>query len=462
MIFNQFQFYFLFAAIWIVWFVVPSHLFRLSLLLASSYVIYASIEPTMVVLLFTITSINYLAPIGFEKYEKQKKLIFWGIISANLGLIAWFKYYLFLRSNLALLGIPIPHLDIILPVGISFYTFQAMSYSIDTYYQACPREKSFLRFALFVSFFPQLVSGPIVKAKQLLPQFHQTGFLLDSKKVYKGIKYILIGLVLKVVIADNLAHYTIAMNNPQFTYRHSFNLLFLTYSFMVQMFGDFAGYSLIAIGLAQLLGYQLPQNFQYPFLATGFNDFWRRWHITLTQWLKDYVFLRLNMRSLLKGRILLCLFITFLISGLWHGANWNFIAWGGLHGIFCCIDLWCSRRFKKLKPNLFIRLLLWFITLHMVCFAGIFFYHSNISTAIRFLEAMFIENWNQPLILPRIFDMLFFILPIFFYHFFHLLRNKRKSNIFQHPIVEVCALSLVIIMLINLWGDSKGFIYFQF
>ena len=347
-------------------------------------------------------------------------------------------------------------------MGISFFTFQIQSYLLDVYYRVLPPEKSWLRVALFACFFPQLVAGPIVKARHFLPQL-QVLPSVKGEDLLMGVQWITSGLFLKVVIADNLAQYTLALADPTYTVRHALNLLVLSWSFMAQVFGDFGGYSLIAMGLARCLGYRLPLNFNAPFLAVGFNDFWKRWHISLTQWFRDYLFLRLSMGSFLKGRLYTCLLITFLVSGFWHGAHWSYVVWGGLHGLGCALETWCTRRGWRWS-NPMVRGLQWAITFQSVCFLGIFFYHTSLSSALGYFSALVGESWHQPLILPRMADMVFFLGLLALHHLVIWCREASRS--FHAWSETMGARSLLILLnllaLCSMWGEARTFIYFQF
>jgi D-alanyl-lipoteichoic acid acyltransferase DltB (MBOAT superfamily) len=346
-----------------------------------------------------------------------------------------------------------------LPIGISFFTFQVQSYLLDVYYRVIPIERSWVRLSLFVMFFPQLVAGPIVKARHFLPQLKEQS-KISQRDIEVGLLLITSGLLLKIVVADNLAHYTIALQSPMQEIRHSLNLLVLSWAFMVQVFGDFSGYTSIAIGLARLLGYRLPKNFNDPFLATGFNDFWSRWHMSLTNWFKDYVFLRLASRSVLQGRLQVCLMLTFLVSGLWHGPYWTYVLWGGLHGLGCVIDGKIHRKNgPRWKPKGLRAFCYRIFTFQMVCFLGIFFYHKTFSDVFKYFRALFIGGWSQPLMMPRLADMLFFMLPVVVMHTY---AYFRKEMDLEKTKASPYLIGLNLVLLSSLWSDSQAFIYFAF
>jgi D-alanyl-lipoteichoic acid acyltransferase DltB (MBOAT superfamily) len=375
-----------------------------------------------------------------------------------------------LQSVLSWTSLEIPQVPAWLPVGISFFTFQAQSYTIDVYYKVIPAEKSLLRFSLFVSFFPQLVAGPIVKARHFLPQLQRI-----PKVQWEDVSFALFsistGLMLKMVVADNLAQYTIALKAPLYEVRHSLNLLVLSWAFMVQIFGDFAGYSAIAIGLARLFGYRLPINFNAPFIALGFNDFWKRWHITLTNWFKDYLFLRMAMRGPLKGKMYHGLGLTFLASGLWHGAHWTYVIWGALQGLGCIVDMAYHRSHgPRWAPSGWRAFLIWALTFQCICWLGVVFFHHEMDPVLGYFSFLFGEGWQQPLLLPRVADMIFFMMPVLVIHLYVLLEErtrKQKKCSFLLDLREKSSFQMVmtglnLCLLSLMWGEKQGFIYFAF
>jgi alginate O-acetyltransferase complex protein AlgI len=457
--FNDFFYYFFLILVVLVVYIVPKQ--RNLLLLIASYYFYATQQANFVLLLFFVSITSYTGAIAYQKWPHKKKHILLLSIFLHLSLLVFYKYYDFGCDNLILVGLKLPELDILLPIGISFYTFQSMSYLIDCYYKAVPIERNIIRHLLYIAFFPQLVAGPIVKARHFLPQLKNKTLKLNSQDVYFAIKCIVIGVFLKIVIADNLAFYTSSMQYPMYEYRHSLNLLVLCYAFMVQIFCDFGGYSLVAIGSARLLGFHLPQNFNYPFSAVGFNDFWRRWHITLTSWFKDYVFLRIAMRPKKKSEMYYAILITFLLSGLWHGANWCFVIWGGLHGLFCIFEQLVFSKLKIRKPSGLFKVFWWFLCITLICIVSLFFYHSDVSQVKAYLIAMTITNWDQPLLLPRLGDIFFYLSFIALYHIFPIIRrNIKRSEIILN--LEIIILTILILLSLNLWGESHEFIYFRF
>lgn len=326
---------------------------RFVFLLAASYLFYMAWNPRFIALIIASTLVDFWVAQRIEdtpdtETAKRKHLL-WGSLAMNLGLLGYFKYTNFFLQSVSgaasLLGadLAIPLFSIVLPVGISFYTFQTMSYTVDVYRRQIPAERSLLKFALYVSFFPQLVAGPIVRAADLLPQFHRS-VSLDREQVGAALFRIARGLVKKVVVADFLAVNLVdrAFSNPEIY--SSPELLIALYGYTMQIYCDFSGYTDVAIGTAQLLGYKLPENFDRPYAATTVAGFWRRWHITLAGWLRHYVFFPLggSRGSIWKAHR--NTFITLILIGLWHGANWTFVVYGAIHGIAISINRMLVRR----------------------------------------------------------------------------------------------------------------------
>lgn len=326
---------------------------KINLLLAS-YVFYAAWNPPFILLLWLSTVVDYF--VGRALYTQQnvtkKRLLLVLSLIGNLGMLCFFKYGTFLLENFVslvnLIGIEFSPAkpNIILPAGISFYTFTTLCYTIDMYYKKSEPVKSMLDFSLFVTFFPHLVAGPIVRPPQLVPQF-ETPRSATMKQMTEGLLLLTLGLFMKVVLADGqLAG---AAND---VFGHTGQLPSLdtwmgVLAFSGQIFFDFAGYSTCAIGVALCLGFVLPENFKYPYAAVGFSDFWRRWHITLSAWLRDYLYIPLggNRKGELKTYI--NLMVTMLLGGLWHGANWTFVVWGGLHGFYLWVEKFIRDKFSK-------------------------------------------------------------------------------------------------------------------
>jgi alginate O-acetyltransferase complex protein AlgI len=404
--FNSIQFLLFFPLVATAFFVIP-HRVRWFLLLGASYIFYISWNPKYVVVLLTVTVIGYLSGLLLESEDRQtrRRIILIFSLLASLGILLFFKY--FELSSRALhvffeqLGIShlIPGFNILLPLGISFFTFQTMSYILDVYRGIIPAEKHVGMYALFIAFFPHLTAGPIARAKQLLPQFH-TVHAPDYEMIVSGLQRMVWGLFKKLVIADRLALLvnTVYGDPTAFT---GTALIIATYAFAFQIYCDFSGYADIAIGAARVMGFELQENFQRPYSAHSIPDFWRRWHITLYNWLRDYIFYPLSRvlrRSRLNSDNLLVLalppMLTMLASGLWHGTDWTFIIWGALHGVFMVSSVLWNRRNNSLQlpfslhPQVAngIRI---FATFNLVCFAWIFFRANSLSDAVYIIQHLF-------------------------------------------------------------------------
>ncbi|MFR1235637.1 MAG: MBOAT family O-acyltransferase [Barnesiella sp.] len=281
-------------------------------------------------------------------------------------------------------------MNILLPVGISFYTFQAIGYTIDVYRKTILPEKNFFTYALFVSFFPQLVAGPIERAKNLLPQFHSK-HIFNQEKALEGLKLMIWGYFMKLCIAERLSPYVDAVYN-NYHQHNGTSLLLATFFFTFQIFCDFGGYSLIAIGAAKCMNFELMQNFNRPYFAINIKQFWRKWHISLSTWFMDYVYIPLGGNRCKTTKHLKNLFVTFFVSGLWHGANWTFIAWGSLHGIYLIVGILKNKYLPKVKaPSVIHTIVNVIVTFCLVMFAWIFFRANDITSAFAIIKKIFTE-----------------------------------------------------------------------
>lgn len=338
MLFNSCQFL-VFFLMTTAWFYALKHRFRWPLLLLFSCYFYMVFIPKYILILFFLIVIDYLAGLVIEPAKGMRRKVFLVIsLIANIGMISFFKYFNFAEIEAgrlcAWLGIGFhpSHLNVLLPIGLSFHTFQSMSYTIEVYRGKYRAERHFGYYALYVLFYPQMVAGPIERPYNLLPQFH-TPVRFNSMNIIEGVELMLWGLFKKVVIADNLALIADpAFQNPKT--HMGWPIILATYAFAFQIYCDFSGYTDIARGAARTLGYRLMLNFDRPYHAQSIAEFWRRWHISLSTWFRDYVYFPLGGNRTAKGRHCFNLMVVFLISGLWHGASWAFIAWGALHGIY--------------------------------------------------------------------------------------------------------------------------------
>ncbi len=489
--FNSVEFLIFFPIAMLLNFVVPTK-FRLIPLLALSYYFYMSWNPELVFLILFTTSVSYVSGIIVEKTESSAKRKLWLAISiiASLSVLFFFKYYNFLAGGVsAMFSIFGANTDftiegLVLPVGISFYTFQTLSYSIDVYRGNIPAERNFLYYALFVSFFPQLVAGPIERPENLLPQL-KAEHKINRSDLSIGAKRAVSGFFKKVVVADIAGTYVNGVfNNPESATGAS--VIIASMLFAVQIYCDFSGYTDIAIGCGRMMGYRLMQNFDRPYCATNIKDFWSRWHISLTSWFKDYLYIPLGGNRKGKTRMYVNLFIVFLVSGLWHGADMTFVIWGVLHGIYRVFGALTSKRRDRLyekaglcvtsKPVLAFRRVVTFL---LVCFAWIFFRANNIGELGVLLSKLFTDfgaltvfsdmgfTLSSVLILVLSFVLLSMIDRRYTYGFY---KNSSGEKIGADAVVFI-VWAVIFAWILILGGDStssiasggaSAFIYFQF
>lgn len=311
-------------------------------LLIVSYLLYLQWKPIYACILLGVTVVTYYSAIVITKAKKRKVWVTIGTIISILPLV-FFKYFNFINSciNDVLttigLNLNLPGLNWAIPIGISFFTFQALSYMMDVYYERQKAEHDFLTYALFVSFFPSIISGPINKASLIIPQIKKLRPYFDYSKAVIGLKMLLWGMFMKVVVADRVALYVDTVL-PDYKNYTGLSCLLASFLYSIQIYADFAGYSLMAIGVGKVLGFELTENFRRPYLAVSVTDFWHRWHISLSTWLKDYIYIPLGGSRCSKLCNYKNIFVTFLVSGIWHGANWTFILWGSIHGIYQIIE----------------------------------------------------------------------------------------------------------------------------
>lgn len=394
-----------------------------------------------------------------------KKVYLISSLILNLGALFLFKYYNFAAENLSLLlermglMVEMPQFTLLLPVGISFYVFQALGYSIDVYRGKTNVEHNFFTYALFVSFFPQLVAGPIERSTNLLQQFKiKHAFSYDN--VMAGIRLMLWGYFLKLVLADRCAIYVDPIFN-NVPYHNGGSFLLASLFFPFQIYGDFAGYSLTAIGAAKVMGFNLMENFRRPYFATTVTDFWHRWHISLSTWFKDYLYIPLGGNRVSTIRCNFNIMTTFIVSGIWHGANWTFVVWGTIHGLLQCIEKGLG--WNKISWNTSMKIFHWLLTFCIVCLAWIFFRSNNISDAFSIIKSIF-TNLKMPYMRVSDFLAIGMALSIMF---IKEMKDEGNSKVrisnSQYWIVRHCYV-VVMITFIILFGVLNGdqFIYFQF
>jgi alginate O-acetyltransferase complex protein AlgI len=476
MLFNSIHFLFFFIAVTALYFLLP-HRFRWFMLLAASCYFYMAFIPVYILILGGTIVIDYFAGIWLEKIEgKRRKYFLVASLIANIGVLAFFKYYNFLNANLSELlssfGYKnvIPDLSILLPIGLSFHTFQAMSYTIEVYRGNQKAERHFGIYALYVMFYPQLVAGPIERPQNLLHQFRKKHYF-KYESFIGGLKLILWGFFMKLVVADRLAIYVNAVyNNPD---KHNgVTLVVATVFFAFQIYCDFAGYSNIAIGAAKVMGFKLMTNFNRPYFSASISEFWKRWHISLSTWFKDYLYISLGGNKVAIPRWYFNLFFVFAVSGLWHGANWTFIIWGALNGFYLVFAIISEKWRKKLGKLIYLdklprlnNLLQILITFALVCFAWIFF-RAN-STADAFLIVKNIFSFNGSLYIGEIQQFFYCIAAIIFLLLLEISQNyflfsdlPVKTN---HWFKEHIAYAILVILILILGVfDGGQFIYFQF
>ena len=347
MLFNSFEFLIFFPVVVSIYFLMPARWRWLHLLIAS-YVFYMAWEPAYAILIFASTVVDYFVARHLERSEDlhRKRLLLSISLTVNLGLLFSFKYYNLINGTFLAaaqsvgLDWPLPESNLLLPVGISFYTFQTLGYTIDVYWGKMKAERHFGRFALYVCFFPQLVAGPIERAQRLLPQLRRTHHW-DTERVKSGLRLILWGLFKKVVVADRIAQITDAIYGQPDAFG-GLAVVVATGCFGYQVYCDFSGYSDIAIGTARVMGYDLMTNFDQPHLAKSINEFWQRWHISLMTWFRDYIYFPLGGSRVATWRIYLNIMAVFVASGIWHGAEWSFVVWGAMNGVYIIVGIWTS------------------------------------------------------------------------------------------------------------------------
>ena len=473
MLFNSFSFLYFFSLVYAVY-AVLKHRYQNMLLLVASYFFYGSWDWRFLSLIFLSTVVDYWCGLGIHRATsvRRRRLLLTTSVVANLGILFTFKYFGFfaasLQTLLATLNVPVDWrlLHLVLPVGISFYTFQTMSYTIDIYRGQLAPTRSFLNFAVFVAYFPQLVAGPIERASRLLPQIEQPR-TIHYAVVREGLWLILLGYLKKLVIADSMASVAGPIfENPQAA--SGLSIVLGVYAFAFQIYGDFSGYSDIARGISKLMGIELMVNFRHPYFATNPSDFWRRWHISLSTWLRDYLYIPLGGNrggTLATDRNLM---ITMLLGGLWHGAAWHFVAWGFYHGSLLIVHKHCQGLLASLEPASRHGQTLWRVLktigfFQLTCIGWLLF-------AVRDLGdvGVLAQNLLQPWHLPGVTEI-FLLLAVLAAALLLVLELSEEIagslvlvKIWPSPARLACyAVSFAFIVLVAREG-SVEFIYFQF
>lgn len=474
MLFNSLTFIVFFAVVLVLHYTVSAWRMQKSILLIASYIFYAAWNPPFVILLWISTLVDwYVAKaLAEEEIQAKRRLLLFASLTVNLGLLGFFKYGEFFLQNfielasLAGFSYTPAKLDIILPVGISFYTFQTLSYTLDVYFKKTQRCQSFLDFALYVTFFPQLVAGPIVRATDFLPQCEKPKRATRDQFGW-GLYFITLGLFQKVVLADGMLS---SATDKVFSFKGDSIFILDAWlgllAFSAQIFCDFAGYSTCAIGVALCLGFILPDNFRSPYAAIGFSDFWRRWHITLSTWLRDYLYIPLGGNRHETYRTLFNLMFTMFLGGLWHGASWTFIAWGVLHGSYLVVEHVLRQNFSDLQwvktgPGRFV---ITGITFFFISLAWVFFRASDFPTAWMMFTSLFSFSGDGEQLLPtlEIIQVVIVVSALLAIHYY--LHEKRLEHAMQDmPRGWVVAIwTTMLFGLILMQGGASAFIYFQF
>lgn len=494
MLFNSMQFLIFFPLVVLGYIIIPPKL-RYIYLLFVSYIFYMGWNPKYALLIAISTIITYFCGIFLNKASSLniKKAIIAIGFSSNIAILFFFKYFNFFMDSIDSIldffniSVSPPPFDVILPVGISFYTFQALGYIVDVYRENTKAEKNFLKYALFVSFFPSLITGPIERSENLLGQINK---LHDMKipryiDVTSGLITMVWGLFVKMVIADRIAILVDTVFDTYWVYGF-FGLSVATVGFAIQIYCDFSSYSTIAIGAAQVMGFSLMENFNTPYFARSIKEFWQRWHISLSTWFKDYLYIPLGGNRISKCRTYLNMFIVFLVSGIWHGANWTFIFWGALHGMYQIIGSLLIPTKKhinnilKTKTNCFsYKFGQITITFFLVSFAWIFFRSDTIVDAFQFINRMFTNRdfwaffdgsiYTLGLLRPEFNILLISLVALFLVDLIKYAKGLtidkylEEQNIwFQWAIIISIFISTIVFGIYGPAFDAKQFIYFQF
>ena len=485
MLFNSVEYLLFLPTVFVLYWIVAklgNLKIQNTLILLASYIFYGLWDWRFLFLILASTVVDYFMGLAIQKSQEQQKsgrLYLWCSIIFNVALLGFFKYYNFFVDSFVdmvnLFGYPMKStwtLNIILPVGISFYTFQTMSYSLDIYYKRIQPTKSFLNFATFVAFFPQLVAGPIERASNLLGQ-------ITNKRVFKyeqtveGLKLILWGLFKKMVIADGIAPMVDDIFANYDTFSASTLALGVTL-FSFQVYGDFSGYSDIAIGTAKLFGIELMSNFRFPNFSRNVAEYWQRWHTSLSTWFRHYLYIPLGGSRVSKAKSVRNICIIFLVSGFWHGANWTFIFWGAFHAL-AYIPVFLMGRNTIYKNTVVAQNSMLpslkeigqlFATFSIVTFSRIFFRSESLQDSFVFIQRLFTQFQWEPYHHPmgyRLIDY-FVLLALFVAYEFIIRKDERSPFKFKSRVVRFCAYTLVIFSILLFYDDGvdRSFIYFQF
>jgi len=476
MLFNTLTFAEFFLVFYCLYLIL-NHKWQNWLLLGASYLFYGLWDWRFLSLLLITTTLDYCCGhlIPRVRGVTQKKLLLALSIAVNLTILGFFKYFHFFTESMQVflsacgLAVSLPSLQLVLPVGISFYTFKSMTYTIDTYRGRVMSSASFFEYALFVAFFPQILAGPIERASNMLPQIikHRN---ISIENFFLGCYQLFWGLFLKMFAADNLARLADGIFAAPQPYTGPGSLI-ATYAFTVQIFCDFAGYSFMSQGLASCMGFTTMDNFRFPYFVTNPQDFWRNWHISLSTWLRDYLYIPLGGNKKGERRTYINLMVTMLLGGLWHGAAWTFVLWGAYHGMLLCIQRFFrtsndQKRFPKgIMAQSFGKTISWFACLNAVSLGWLVFRVPTIKQALDMMQAI-CTTWSYEIIWKyrgQGFGLLMFSTPVLIMQLIQYRKNDLLAVYKANTLLKACIYVLMFYMLI-LWGVQGGeeFIYFRF
>lgn len=469
MLFNSIEFIIFFIVVTSVYFMLP-HRFRWMLLLAASCYFYMAFVPIYILILGGTIVIDYFAGILIENApQKRKKFFLLLSLVANIGVLCVFKYYNFFIENINSISgaFKLPYLHILLPIGLSFHTFQAMSYTIEVYRGNQKAERHFGIYSLYVMFYPQLVAGPIERPQNMLHQFYEKQ-KFNEDDFYIGVKMMLWGMFKKVVIADRLAIYVNQVYGAPETFSGSMIFLAVVF-FAVQIYCDFSGYSSIAIGAARTMGFRLMTNFKNPYESVTVAEFWNRWHISLSAWFKDYLYypVAVALRNWGLAAAIIATMLTFFISGFWHGAGWNYILFGVLTGLFIVIETLLKIKSTKIRKSKIKKIIGIMYVFGVAAFTMIFFRSKNIEQGFFILKRMFTAPWQLPAstpVFPGLSMVLSFVLIFFlFYSEAKFIHGITENRLNENRRVNI-GFGIAIFTMILLLGifQKLSFIYFQF
>ena len=459
MLFSSLTFLLIFLPLCLLfYFIIPNIKYKNIILLLFSLVFYAWGEPVYIFLMLLSILITYIFGLLINKSKHKKTFLVLGIIFLLFNLL-FFKYGNFIVDNINyLFGLNIKSLNLPLPIGISFYTFQALSYLIDLYRGKFKVQKNILNLALYISLFPQLIAGPIVRYEQVERQINYREQTLE--KVVEGSHRFIIGLSKKVILANSMALICDTIYNQYYNYG-TIILWIAAITFMFQIFFDFSGYSDMAIGLGKIFGFEFLENFYYPYVAKSITEFWRRWHISLSSWFKDYIYIPLGGSRCSKLKNIRNIFIVWLLTGLWHGANWNYIIWGIYFGILLLLEKFIFKDILEKTPNIIRHL----VTIFFILISWTIFKIEDINSLLIILKDMFIyKSSNISLFIhtnSSLFFNFLFIIPCIYFSYEH--KKLDINNSIKYNIINICYFILFIINIIFIIGSNYNpFIYFRF